>query len=265
MLLQRIQRRGRDYERQLDPAYVDALATAYNDFFFHYEETPLLVVNTSDIDFVESAERPRGAGHRDQPHRKGTQHYLPGQHPRLRTLEASQGLPPEPHLDSPLHPFQWVGPPEGPHRRSAMSSHGGAPPRRITIHELRRMKERGEKIAMVTAYDATAARLVGAAGVDVVLVGDSLGMVVQGHDSTLPVTLDQMVYHSAMVRRGLARPAPPPTWSATCPSAATRPAPTRRSRPPCGWSRRAASRRSSSRAAATTPTWSGAWCGPACR
>ncbi len=85
-----------------------------------------------------------------------------------------------------------------------MSQHGG-PSRRITINELRRLKEQGEKIAMVTAYDATAARLVGEAGVDVVLVGDSLGMAVQGHDSTLPVTLDQMVYHSAMVRRGLQR------------------------------------------------------------
>ena len=85
-----------------------------------------------------------------------------------------------------------------------MSTHGGAT-RRITINELRRLKEHGEKIAMVTAYDATAARLVAAAGVDVVLVGDSVGMTVQGHDSTLPVTLDQMVYHSAMVRRGLAR------------------------------------------------------------
>jgi 3-methyl-2-oxobutanoate hydroxymethyltransferase len=85
-----------------------------------------------------------------------------------------------------------------------MSTQSGAP-RRVTIQELRRQKERGEKIAVVTAYDATAARLVGEAGVDVVLVGDSLGMVVQGHESTLPVTLDQMVYHSAMVRRGLAR------------------------------------------------------------
>ena len=80
-----------------------------------------------------------------------------------------------------------------------------APKRRVTIHELRRMKEAGDPIAMVTAYDATAARLVAAAGVDAVLVGDSLGMAVQGHDSTLPVTLDQMVYHSAMVRRGLER------------------------------------------------------------
>jgi 3-methyl-2-oxobutanoate hydroxymethyltransferase len=80
-----------------------------------------------------------------------------------------------------------------------------APKKRISIHELRRMKEAGDPIAMVTAYDATAARLVAVAGVDVVLVGDSLGMAVQGHDSTLPVTLDQMVYHSAMVRRGLER------------------------------------------------------------
>jgi 3-methyl-2-oxobutanoate hydroxymethyltransferase len=76
---------------------------------------------------------------------------------------------------------------------------------KVTIHTLRQMKERGEKIAMLTAYDATFARLLDESGADVLLVGDSLGMVVQGHDSTLPVTLDQMVYHSAMVRRGLSR------------------------------------------------------------
>ena len=80
-----------------------------------------------------------------------------------------------------------------------------APRRHVTIHELKRMKEAAEPIAVVTAYDATAARLVAAAGVDVVLVGDSVGMAVQGHDSTLPVTIDQMIYHSAAVRRGLAR------------------------------------------------------------
>jgi 3-methyl-2-oxobutanoate hydroxymethyltransferase len=77
--------------------------------------------------------------------------------------------------------------------------------KRVTIHELRRMKEAGDRIAVVTAYDATAARLVDAAGAEVILVGDSLGMVVQGHESTLPVTLDQMVYHTAAVRRGLSR------------------------------------------------------------
>jgi 3-methyl-2-oxobutanoate hydroxymethyltransferase len=85
-----------------------------------------------------------------------------------------------------------------------MSSQG-TQQRRVTIHDLRRMKAAGEKIATVTAYDATAARLVDEAGVDVILVGDSVGMVVQGHDSTLPVSLEQMIYHSATVRRGLAR------------------------------------------------------------
>jgi 3-methyl-2-oxobutanoate hydroxymethyltransferase len=85
-----------------------------------------------------------------------------------------------------------------------MSTHSGAK-KRLTILDLRKMKDAGEKIAAVTAYDATAARLVDQAAVDVVLVGDSLGMVVQGHDSTLPVTLEQMIYHTGMVRRGLAR------------------------------------------------------------
>jgi 3-methyl-2-oxobutanoate hydroxymethyltransferase len=80
-----------------------------------------------------------------------------------------------------------------------------APRKRVTVHELRRMKGAGEKIAVVTAYDATSARLVDRGGVDAVLVGDSVGMVVGGHESTLPVTLDQMIYHCAAVRRGLAR------------------------------------------------------------
>jgi len=80
-----------------------------------------------------------------------------------------------------------------------------SPQKRVTIHELRRMKASGEKIAVVTAYDSTAARLVDRGGVDVVLVGDSVGMVMQGHDSTLPVTLEQMIYHCVSVRRGLSR------------------------------------------------------------
>src|SRR3977135_1883717 len=76
---------------------------------------------------------------------------------------------------------------------------------RVTIHTLRQKKARGEKIAMLTAYDATFARLFDEAGADVLLVGDSLGMVVQGHDTTLPVTMEQMVYHSAAVKRGVQR------------------------------------------------------------
>ena len=73
----------------------------------------------------------------------------------------------------------------------------------ITVPRLHEMKARGEKIVVLTAYDASFAAQCDAAGVDVVLVGDSLGNVVQGHASTLPVTLDHMVYHSAAAARGV--------------------------------------------------------------
>jgi 3-methyl-2-oxobutanoate hydroxymethyltransferase len=76
---------------------------------------------------------------------------------------------------------------------------------RVTIHTLRQMKERGERIAMLTAYDATFARLLDEGGADVLLVGDSLGMVVQGNDTTLPVTLEEMAYHCRAVVRGTTR------------------------------------------------------------
>ena len=72
----------------------------------------------------------------------------------------------------------------------------------VTRATLERMKQAGEKIACLTAYDASFAHLVDAAGVEVIIVGDSLGMVVQGKESTLPVTLDEMVYHAAAVARG---------------------------------------------------------------
>lgn len=73
----------------------------------------------------------------------------------------------------------------------------------VTLPELAAMKQRGDKIACLTAYDATLARLVDDAGVDVVLVGDSLGMVIQGHGTTLPVSVDHMAYHTACVARGV--------------------------------------------------------------
>lgn len=75
--------------------------------------------------------------------------------------------------------------------------------RRKTVLDLQKMKATNEKIAMITAYDATMARLVDAGGVDMVLVGDSVGMVVQGMEDTLSVTLDDMVYHGRCVARGL--------------------------------------------------------------
>ncbi|CAM4515218.1 3-methyl-2-oxobutanoate hydroxymethyltransferase [Corallococcus exiguus] len=76
---------------------------------------------------------------------------------------------------------------------------------KVTIHTLKRLKQSGQKICMVTAYDATFARILDEGGADVLLVGDSLGMVIQGQESTLPVTMDQMVYHAAAVARGAKR------------------------------------------------------------
>jgi 3-methyl-2-oxobutanoate hydroxymethyltransferase len=76
------------------------------------------------------------------------------------------------------------------------------PSRRIRIHDLKARKQRGEKIAVLTAYDATLARLLERAGIDVLLVGDSVGMAVLGHGSTIPVTLDAMIHHTAAVARG---------------------------------------------------------------
>ncbi len=75
------------------------------------------------------------------------------------------------------------------------------PTKPVSVLELHRMKVEGRKITMLTAYDAVFARLVDQGGADVILVGDSLGMVVQGHSNTLPVTIDQMAYHGAAVAR----------------------------------------------------------------
>ena len=73
---------------------------------------------------------------------------------------------------------------------------------RTTLSKLQAMCSKGEKIAVLTCYDASFAALLEAQGVDILLVGDSLGMVLQGHETTLPVTLDDMVYHTASVARG---------------------------------------------------------------
>ena len=74
---------------------------------------------------------------------------------------------------------------------------------RITVPEFTALKAAGRKISMVTAYDYAMAKLVDAAGIEGILVGDSMSMVVQGHDSTLPVTLDEMIYHAEMVGRAV--------------------------------------------------------------
>ena len=76
---------------------------------------------------------------------------------------------------------------------------------KVRVPDLRERKRRGEKIAMLTAYDANMARLLDGAGVDVLLVGDSVGVVVLGHEHTLPVTLDDMLHHTRAVARGARR------------------------------------------------------------
>ena len=75
----------------------------------------------------------------------------------------------------------------------------------VTVRTLAEMKRNGEKIAALTCYDASFARVLESAGVDVLLVGDSLGMVVQGHDTTLPVTTEDVIYHTGAVARARSR------------------------------------------------------------
>ncbi len=77
--------------------------------------------------------------------------------------------------------------------------------KRITTKTLVDMKKKGEKISMLTAYDYTMAKIVDGAGIDVILVGDSASNVMAGHETTLPITLDQMIYHAASVVRAIER------------------------------------------------------------
>lgn len=77
--------------------------------------------------------------------------------------------------------------------------------KRITTHTLQEMKDAGEKIAMLTAYDYSLAKIVDSAGIDIILVGDSASNVMAGHETTLPITLDQMIYHASSVVRAIKR------------------------------------------------------------
>ncbi|OFY67485.1 MAG: 3-methyl-2-oxobutanoate hydroxymethyltransferase [Bacteroidetes bacterium RIFCSPLOWO2_02_FULL_36_8] len=77
--------------------------------------------------------------------------------------------------------------------------------KKVTTHVLQAMKERGEKITMLTAYDFTMAKIIDDAGIEVILVGDSASNVIAGHETTLPITLDQMIYHASSVIRAVRR------------------------------------------------------------
>ncbi|WP_186757658.1 3-methyl-2-oxobutanoate hydroxymethyltransferase [Echinicola salinicaeni] len=86
-----------------------------------------------------------------------------------------------------------------------MSVHQSSNIKRITTHVLQEMKNRGEKISMLTAYDFSMAGILDAAGIDIILVGDSASNVMAGHETTLPITLDQMIYHASSVVRAVKR------------------------------------------------------------
>lgn len=86
-----------------------------------------------------------------------------------------------------------------------MSVHKKQDVKKITTHQLQEMKNRGEKIAMLTAYDYSMARLIDGAGIDIILVGDSASNVMAGNETTLPITLDQMIYHATSVVKGVNR------------------------------------------------------------
>ncbi|MFQ5664671.1 MAG: 3-methyl-2-oxobutanoate hydroxymethyltransferase, partial [Terriglobia bacterium] len=88
---------------------------------------------------------------------------------------------------------------------NARSAGSGRETKKVTVPEILSKKARGEKLTCLTAYDYPTARVVDAAGVDMILVGDSLAMVVLGHENTLPVTMEEMLHHTRAVRRGTAR------------------------------------------------------------
>jgi 3-methyl-2-oxobutanoate hydroxymethyltransferase len=86
-----------------------------------------------------------------------------------------------------------------------MSLHKKQDVKKITTHQLQEMKNRGEKIAMLTAYDYSMAKIIDGAGIDIILVGDSASNVMAGNETTLPITLDQMIYHASSVVKAVSR------------------------------------------------------------
>lgn len=102
-------------------------------------------------------------------------------------------------------PSSGNGPTGQPAAHSTPAAETPAAPQRVTLRTLARMRQAGKRITMLTAYDFPTAAILDAVGIDILLVGDSLAMVVQGHDTTLPVTLDQMIYHAEMVARASKR------------------------------------------------------------
>src|SRR3989338_9159131 len=211
VLRKRMKKTAAASEREISDAYLEAVVEAYEHFFVRYTGSDLLVINTSEIDFVELHEDLRELLRRLSEPVKGTQYFLPlgpalfilflvasggvgvfnnheGRHP-------AKGLYPEDNMST--HPT-----PQGSGRQAGSANNGA---KKVTVPDIISKKTRGEKISCLTAYDYPTARLLDAAGVDISLVGDSLGMVVLGYENTLPVTMEEMLHHTRAARRGTAR------------------------------------------------------------
>src|SRR5512139_4345494 len=158
----------------------------------------------------------RAAGARQAPrHRIRAQHgrglpAAPGQHlqrvlPPLRRGAAADGQHQQPQLRAERGRLRTAARAHGQDARPARILQPGGVTMATTLSTLKAMRSNGEKIAVLTCYDASFARVLDAAGVDVLLVGDSLGMVVQGHATTLPVKLAEMAYHTRCVAAGTER------------------------------------------------------------
>ena len=158
------------------------LNEAYARFFHDYDAAPLLIVNAASIDPSATRRDYEELLARDPAHEARAACTTT----RCATV-LSERLP---------------GASMYTHLRTARFARG----RRSSLGTLDKMKASGEKIACITCYDASFAVLCDDADADLVLVGDSLGMVIQGHDTTVPVTMDDIIYHCKAVARGLHRP-----------------------------------------------------------
>ena len=143
-----------------------------------------------------------GAAAKEARHGRHTSTAAPARAQLFATLAANGGLK-KSEGEGPLSLY-GAGPPAAPAASSSASADQQPKPARksVSVTTIRGKHRRGERLSMLTAYDYPSARLADQAGVDILLVGDSLGMVVLGYDSTTPVTMDEMLHHSKAVARG---------------------------------------------------------------
>ena len=209
-LTRRIAKEGDSIEKNISEKYLEDIVEAFDYFFFNYQGAPLLVVKADDIDFGREEDVLDLLDQlRDM--KKSSLYYVPqsyggkgvkkGWITDMARTPRGAGLGP----DGPLTEQGFTSIPrtrrDGEKGRT-MADHAGE---KITIPSLQARKAVGPKIVCLTAYDYPTARILDEAGVDLILVGDSLGMVVLGYENTVPVTMDEMIHHTRAVSRAVRR------------------------------------------------------------